>query len=536
MAETLTLSPTAAAVLDMIEQQLGVCLEIAHPSLELVRPPAGSDTAPTLDDPQGAGEAAKALRTGEVRVGTLRGLTYGIFPLRRAREIIGCLVVSRNAPTTGGSVEDVGVLARAVLESDIALNGQVTAAHALTRRLHGTLRFLGQLGTYDTDRAVMQAVLHAATVWFDLDCCIYQRRPDGDFEPTIALPAGDQSTGAQRLDAARAAQLVAARRFVSGGDLDDLGLGGRREEVLVLPVGIGDPSWLIILAGGLDSHSELTFTAMARMLSSELHTREFARVEQWQRQLTSVAGAAATPPAQALAAMLEALLIDTGMAGGRVTLTHKPSGRRLTVTSGAERSDEPGGVDLTAAIGAESSAHALLLGPAALRADAVAAARVWLRALTPWLLEVAQGPGRIASQPEPSPESAAFELRIQEEVERARRFNLGLGLVLIVPGEASGSAPRASFDALAAALKPELRASDLLGRLPSGLAVVLVHANPDGPDSVTARLRIRLATLGHGSPIRSFQVGTATFSPDCGTADELITRARTKSTVVKTLH
>ena len=226
MAETLTLSPTAAAVLDMIEQQLGVSLEIAQPSLELVRRAAGSDTAPTLDDPEGAGEALKALRTGEVRVGTLRGLTYGIFPLRRAREIIGCLVVSRNAAATGVSVEDVGVLARAVLESDIALNGQVTAAHALTRRLHGTLRFLGQLGTYDTDRAVMQAVLHAATVWFDLDCCIYQRRPDGDFEPTIALPAGDQSAGAQRLDAARAAQLVAARRFVSAGDLGRPRAGG----------------------------------------------------------------------------------------------------------------------------------------------------------------------------------------------------------------------------------------------------------------------------------------------------------------------
>jgi hypothetical protein len=537
MADTLNLSPTAASLLDMIEQQMGVSIEVAHPGLEPVRRSVGSDASYTLDDPEGAADAVKALRTGEVRTGTLRGVSYGIFPLRRARDIIGCLVVTRRTPAGAGNVEDVGVLARAMLESDIALNGQVTAAHALTRRLHGTLRFLGQLGTYDADRSVMQAVLHAATVWFDLDCCIYERRPDGDFEPTLALPAADQGGPApQRIDAARVAQLVAARRFVSAGDLDELGLSGRREEVLVLPVGPVDPTWLIILSGGLDNHAELTFTAMARVLTSELQTREYVRIDQWQRELTEVAGTPNSSSLRALETMLERLVERTGMTSGRVTLTHKPSGRRTTATAGERAVEEAdGAVDLTAAIGSDASAHVLLVGPPALRADGVAAARIWLRALTPWLLGVAQSTGRPAHG-EAAAETTAFEQRIQEEVERARRFNLGLGLVLIGPGDTSAPAASASFDALAAALKPELRASDLLGRLPGGLAVVLVHVNPDGPDSVTARLRMRLAALGHGSPIRVFQVGTATFSPDCGSADELISRARTKSTIVKSLH
>src|SRR5262245_12230685 len=122
MAETLNLSPTAASLLDMIEQQMGVSIEVAHPGLEPVRRSVGSDASYTLDDPEGAADAVKALRTGEVRTGTLRGVSYGIFPLRRAREIVGCLVVTRRTPAGAGSVEDVGVLARAMLESDVALN------------------------------------------------------------------------------------------------------------------------------------------------------------------------------------------------------------------------------------------------------------------------------------------------------------------------------------------------------------------------------------------------------------------------------
>src|SRR4029453_9176069 len=127
------------------------------------------------------------LRTGEVRIGQIKGAAFGVFPLRRSREIVGCLIASQRfqgaeANAIGlKSMEEAGALARGVLESDLQMNGQLATTQALTRRLHATLRFLGQLGTYESDRDVMHAVLHAATVWFDLDCRIYSRRPDGEF-------------------------------------------------------------------------------------------------------------------------------------------------------------------------------------------------------------------------------------------------------------------------------------------------------------------------------------------------------------------
>src|SRR4029453_12319602 len=126
-------------------------------------------------------------RTGEVRVGQIKGAAFGVFPLRRAREVVGCLVASLRIVGGEGSsiaikaMEEAGAMARGILESDLQMNGQLASTQALTRRLHATLRFLGQLGTYESDRDVMHAVLHAATVWFDLDCRIYSRRPDGEF-------------------------------------------------------------------------------------------------------------------------------------------------------------------------------------------------------------------------------------------------------------------------------------------------------------------------------------------------------------------
>ena len=127
-----------------------------------------------------------------------------------------------------------------------------------------------------------------------------------------------------------------------------------------------------------------------------------------------------------------------------------------------------------------------------------------------------------------------FERRIQEEVERAKRFNLGLGLVLIGAGEPLSHA-RMTFDTVAAAVRPELRASDLLGRLRTGMmAVVLVHAGADGAESVTERLSARLSALRPELP--GVQLGRAVFTPECTTAEELIARARRQSRTIAPMH
>ena len=57
----------------------------------------------------------------------------------------------------------------------------------------------------------MHAVLQAATVWFDLDCRIYERQDDGSFLLAGTLPGAEQPATGARIDASRAEQLLAAQ-------------------------------------------------------------------------------------------------------------------------------------------------------------------------------------------------------------------------------------------------------------------------------------------------------------------------------------
>src|SRR6478735_2577108 len=240
MSDSLTLSPASLSLLELIERQAALSLDVVHVWLDPVRRPASTAIRSLLHETEVAGEILKALRTGEVRVGMLQAGAIGLFPLRRGRDIVGCLIVSRpgsempDEATARMAIESAGALARGILESDLSLSSQLTASLAATRRTHATLRFLGQLGTYDSDRDVMHAVLHAAHIWFDLECQIYERRPDGRVVLSGALPREERP--AMPLDAQRAGQLIAARRPFPG-DLDDLGVEGRAGDVLVLPVG-----------------------------------------------------------------------------------------------------------------------------------------------------------------------------------------------------------------------------------------------------------------------------------------------------------
>ena len=544
MVNNLTLSPAGLALLEMIEQQTGVSFEVLHLWLDPVRHSASSDFAQRMEEPEVAEEVLKALRTGEVRAGQIRGAAFGVFPLRRAREVVGCLVASLRVTTDKTSsaavrtIEEAGALARGILESDLQVNAQLAASQALTRRLHATLRFLGQLGTYESDRDVMHAVLHAATVWFDLECRIYSRRPDGRFVLSGALPGVEQA--GQPLEAERAAQLVAARRFPPAGELDDLGFNGRKDEVLVLPVGIGEPAWLILLAGSLDSNVELTFGAIARVLTGDLQARELARLERWQNRLAQLPSATRAVPDHALAELLEELVREAGAENAKMTVADRGARRQLaTVGNGTSlyagdgASDDPAQLSVTIPVSSDTSANLTLVGAGPLGPGAAALVQTWVKALRPWLAEVALGGSRPRAV-EPDPETSVFERRIQEEVERAKRFNLGLGLVLIGPGEPLSHA-RMTFDTVAAAVRPELRASDLLGRLRTGMmAVVLVHAGADGAESVTERLSARLSALMPELP--GVQLGRAVFTPECTSAEELIARARRQSRTIAPMH
>ena len=538
MPEPLNPSQPAWALLDMIQQQLGVSVEVLDPAMRPLAPTTIGEAASAIEQPGIAAETLKSLRSGEVRIDRSTGAPIGIFPLRVARQIAGVLIIARRAARIDEAtaapdvnIERAGHLARTALESDLALSNQLADARYRARRAHGILRFIAQLGVSEDERQMMNAVIQAATVWFDADCRIYERQPDGSFLLAAALPGVEQPPAGARIDNARAEKLIASRRFSAGGDLEELGNVGRREDVLVLPVGGPLPDWLMILAGAIDQEVELTFAAIARVLAGELQRREVARIDTWQQRLAAIADDKRRAPERVLLKLLETLAAEAGAVAARVTLVSGESERVLAALGpSASPADarpseehavaEPSGYTHsgTVEIAPETVIRISLTTPVASRAAALQLAS-WLKALQPWLREAFAGASSQPSVFEAAVEVSSFERRIQEEIERAKRFNLGLGLVLI--RGVNALARDRGMESLVAAVRSELRASDLMGRIRGGhVAVLLVHAEPVGADSVLGRLRDRLATLAE-----DVQLGKAIFSPETSSADALIAQA-----------
>ena len=271
------------------------------------------------------------------------------------------------------------------------------------------------------------------------------------------------------------------------------------------------------------------------------------RHEHWQQRLTQLAVVARSDPTATLKQLLDEVVRDAGAEGGRVGLQAAGGRRRTLAVAGAADVREQSGlahgapdadprqVEVAVAVTPESSVYLELSGSNPHGPLAAAVAHTWLKALHVWVAEIAVGGPLHPRHQEVVAESLAFEQRIREEVERAKRFNLGLGLVLIGPEDATAPQPWGAYDALAAAVRPELRASDLLGRLRVGVAVLLVHAGTEGAESVSARLSARLSAVALELPGR-VQLGRAVFSSDCASADDLIARATRASRAISSMQ
>ena len=121
-----------------------------------------------------------------------------------------------------------------------------------------------------------------------------------------------------------------------------------------------------------------------------------------------------------------------------------------------------------------------------------------------------------------------FVLRIEQELERARRFDLRLSLVLVQLPQAPGVQQAASL--MRDALRQELRGSDVLGTMSGDrLAALLTHTDGPGSHHVVGRLRHRLSEAARRLELAGVTVGQAAFSPECCTSDALLSRAASEA-------
>ena len=95
--------------------------------------------------------------------------------------------------------------------------------------------------------------------------------------------------------------------------------------------------------------------------------------------------------------------------------------------------------------------------------------------------------------------------------------------MVVEPGSDLDPSP-ATLDVLTAALRPALRASDLVGEFDGRLLVVMVHAHAEAASAAGERLGRRLAAAA-SDLAGAVRVGSASFSPSCRSLEGLISSA-----------
>jgi hypothetical protein len=249
------------------------------------------------------------------------------------------------------------------------------------------------------------------------------------------------------------------------------------------------------------------------------------RIEHWRVRLHAQTLEAQRPLEAVLSQMLADLATAVGAAAARATVDQGGS-QRTYRGAPAGGQGEGGAIKHVARILIGFHAHVeieLSGPPEPFGFEAQASVDAWVAAVQPWLHGMIAGGGSalLAHQVD----EFEFEKRVHDEVERAKRFDLGLSLLLIDATELTGSSG-SSGNYLLDAIRGELRASDLFGRVRGGLlAVVLVHASPEGAQSVAKRLRRTLGTVVNGTQRAPVRLGQAVFSSECRSAEALIRQA-----------
>jgi hypothetical protein len=509
------LSASTWSVLDLLRLRFGVQLFIFDASLDpVLEAGINPGVAAALMDEPGMRERCRAvLATDDSRTPRPANRAIRTVPLLVGREPQGVLVATSPERHDRELREDeiatldaAAQIGSAVVEQDLAQARELTQARDGSRRFEAVLRFLRILTQFGSEAELMRGVVQAATFWFDLDCRIYVRTMPGAFTLFAALPGYSELDLPARLDADRVREFAREVAVSAPSDLEELGWHVPRGSVLVLPFG-DDPEWLLVAGDAVTAEVEVTFGAVTNVLAGALMRAAAARDTRWRERLAALAQPGVD---RLLRDLLRQLSAELGGASARLTVIDGTEPKTVAFAGNAAAAERTTTRHLQ--FGRRHMTLDVGHGPGGPTFEQIATLNAWTRVVEPWLLGVSA-----MESPVSDSEAEVFERRIQDEVERAKRSNAGLGVVLIRPERASSEEP------LLNALRSTSRASDLTGRVRDGmLAVVLIHSKSEGADSVIVRLRRRLKSAGAQAGVR---IGHAMFSPEIASADALIRAA-----------
>jgi hypothetical protein len=535
------LSSSLSQLLERARTRFGLEVEVLDAGLQHVYPDSSTALARLIEEsPVVRQSLLDALSDGRPEHLHGAGAQYQVFPLRRPAKVrhASALVAVRR-PTQDGSSSDEQKawpeLARAIVEADFAAADALTDERQHSRRLLATLRFLRHLVETDVEAELGQAIVQAAAVWFDVDARIFQRDLAGDFVLHTALPGARMEDAEKRLNPSWLPGAVEAVRL---GSIAEWGQAGGSEVLLVPFSASGNPDWVLALIGTFPTSAEALFAVLGRVVGVQLETIRTRRRDCTREHFESLVEQGSVVPELLAVRFVRELMDKTGAAGATLILNRRGRERRVVSigTSGDVAAAPasalgawrftPTEFACTLPLGDDVFATLDLRAPSgeSFAADAELVTRVAARVLQSWLAG-AEPSLHDVTQESAQPVVSEFVRRIEEELERAKRFDLRLSLVLIdVPGPVSGH--RAATSLLKDAVRQELRGSDVLGTMNGArVAALLTHTDGSGSHKVVGRLRRRLSEASRQLNLAGIRVGHAAFSPECRTAEALLAHA-----------
>jgi hypothetical protein len=538
-AINMMLSSALSQVLERARTRFGLEVEILDAELRNLYPQSGTELGLLARENAALRQTLReVLAGGHPRDIDEGGRRYRVYPLRHSERIghKGALLAVRGQENTEVPQVETGPwseFAKAAIEADLSAADTLREERQSSRRLLAILRFLRYLLESTDEGDLTQALVQAAAVWFDVDARVYRRDLAGQFSLHNWLPAVDPDEASRRLDGQIVGSDRDVKRLAASPELGSLSYAGG-ETVLVPLAGPSRIDWVMTLSGAVPSEADSVFQVVGRVVGVQLESLHARRIDEARRRFETIVRQSGLAAERMALQLVGELVQAVGAASASLTLVINGASRRI-VSFGPPSEDAtvaPGdtwvmtGDRFVCGLALAPNQRAVLeLRPAPDVMFSTTAADLTVtcaHVLQTWLVgAVSTFTDPMEQSQAPAAPPSAFEKRIEEELERAKRFDLHLSLVLV-----DVTAPSQALAQIQEALRRELRGSDLLGTT-SGrhVAALLTHTDDRGLDNVVVRLRRRLADAADRLNISDVKLGQAALSPDCRTADALLSRA-----------
>ena len=508
---------------------LGVTVEVVDDRLNVLSIPVGGgllgrDPDPTDGALQDA--VAESLTTATPTTTTSGGYQVSCTPIVVGGGVGGAVLVSAEALRLGDrDLARAGLLLANSLEDELS--------HPVTEHadsLHKIAAFYQLLHTAiasGSDREVVRTFAEALSVWDEIEVFAYRADLDGRYTLEVSLPGSDVTAGPREIDASPF-PVGAGLSRLSAHDRQDLGFMGSGETAIVHMAADGGP-WVIAMTAAHDpteaERSELYVAALAHAVNAAVGV-ETARLT-WAVMQQFVDSQS---PHDAAARALKESAAALNAVGGFAVF--KAQASPILRVGDA--------VDLNPSLGDVAESHLIRshISTAAPYA-AVLQMRVASRAFTrrdvrlfeaaaanfgTWLPAATR---RVEAESDRRVVARSFDDILEGYVRTAHASDEAASLVLFSGRDESPSLQAAQ--SWIRMLRPQLRPTDLAGRLTSGEVGILLLETPQRGAQVVARRLARVLDAGTHGAEPTVRVGVASQSAEATSAAALIDRARVQS-------